>query len=571
VRLWIPLFALGTLAAAAAAPRTFIVELGVPGLAVDVNGTAATADAGGTLHLTVDAAAGEVLRFRSRAAAWTLDARRTVPAEDPAIPILWDLTSEVRPAPPPTPPTAPAPPEPAAAAPPPPAADDPCRDRLSIRCRRARWAAFDDAVARRDCAAALAAAGALAADYPELLATADGAAALAAAYLDCGLGAGGERRGALLRRAIEIAAGYGEGELWCRGPQSRLLARAYEVLGEEEEAAASAAAARARCPADGDQAALEWEVYFRFRLGELERCAALAASAPRRLGLFLRAWLELARGECAAAVELEPSGDLPCTGLPQEFCSRQYGRWLLACGHGGDDYAAAARYLRAALPADPADWDDLAAGGDGDRLDGALAELAEAELLSRDYAAAARHFERLLRPGETVDAETAVEEPAEMDAERATLWRLYGDALMLADDGDAGRRAALAAYETSRGGLPPLSLAVAVVTNNVCVHRARLGVDTGADLDALEAALEHLPEDVLDIRRLRLWLTHNLLALRIRRLESDAELGAQEKLVRLQELRAPFAAYQRELEALSGEAHLEAIVHEGRRFALALP
>lgn len=553
-----------------AAFRTFLVETGEPGLPVDVNGHEYVTDDRGTLRLTMRASAGETLRFRSRDPAWALDEVRTVPVEDPSVPVLWDLTSELRRAPPERPPLeerfvteSPAAEEEATAtAPEPPAvAPDPCRGGGSLRCRQAKWARFERAMARRDCDAALADVDELVVEYPELATAGDSVAAFAKAYLDCGLVRFDE---SLIRRSITVASSYRGGELWC-GPESRLLARAFEALGDTAAAADSAAAAQESCEASAT-GALEWEFYFRFRRGERERCAALAEQSPRRLGLFLRAWLELARGQCAAEeVELEPSGDLPCRGLPQEFCSRQYGRLLIACGEEPEDYQAAARYLRAALPLDPAVWTDLLTGEERQLV----AELAEAETLAGDHAAAVDLYRRLVDNAPETD-----------DGQQATLWRLYGDALFSAAESDEGRRDAVSAYERARRDLAPDSVDFAIVTNNLCVLRDKLaksmdGEELARDLADLETALDDaVPADE---RRLRLWLKHNLLSVRIHLLERETDLDAQEKLKRLEELRLPFAEYRREVEALAAGApgppsgSLEKYEYQGRRFVIAVP
>lgn len=532
--------------------RTFLVELGEPGLTVEVNGKEAVTDDQGTLRVTVRVGAGGLLRFRSRDSEWSLNVVRTAPVDDPAIPVLWDLTSELSRIEPPE--AAPA---------------DPCRGARSLRCRQARWSRFQSALERRDCRNAIDALADLEKEYPELLTGADSATAFATAYLDCGLAGGDDL---LIRRAVDLLASQGD-EMWCGVAESRLLARGYEALDELATAAEGAAAARPLCAAhergDGTPA-LEWEFYFRHRLGALERAKELADAAPGRLGLFLTAWLEVARGECRTEVEPEPSGDLPCRGLPQDFCSRQYGRILLACGTETEDFEAASTYLSAALPVDPTAWSDLLAG-EGRQL---VLELAEAEVLAGDYDEAIRLYEQLLDDVLNTELDAA---------ERAKLYRLYGDALLSSSAEEDTVRAALSAYELARRELDSDPVALAIVVNNICVLRGRLPepMDThriASDLETLEAALSQVPEEE---NRLRLWLKRNLFSIRIRRLEQAADLEAQERLARLQELSGPFMEYQRELEAMSdddfglpsgaGGAALERIRQGGRRFAVALP
>lgn len=521
-----------------AAPRTFLVELGRPGLEVEVNGTAYEADEHGTLRLELPVAPQMTLRFRSLNAAWTLDAVRTVPDESADVAVYWNLASELRPTK-----VTPAP------SPPPP---DPCRSSRSLRCRQARWTRFEEALDRQDCAAVLATIRELETGFPEMLTAGPAVAAFAQARLQCGLSAGDE---AQIRRAVEQASSYRDGELWCEPAGSRLLARGFEALEELDTAADSAAAARRICGAEST-VPLEWEFYFRLRSGEVERMAALAAEAPGRLRPFLEAWLDSRRGECRSEVELEASGDLPCRGLPQDFCSRQYGRILLACGNERADFATASRYLRSALPADPATWNELP----GSRQ--LTLELAEAELLSGDAASAVRHYERLLQTGGADGAE----DPA--------LWRLYGDALVLS--GEPSRAAA--AYDGARRGLEAGSVDYAVVINNLCVLGAgpSEAQSDAPGLEVLESAVRELPEDE---ERLRVWLLHNLLSLRIRRLERESDLDAQEKLARLEELRGPFTDYQRRLAALAADgpvsfgagSGVSLEMFDGRRFALVLP
>jgi tetratricopeptide (TPR) repeat protein len=543
--------------------RTFLVELGEPGLAVEVNGQETVTDDHGTLRFTVRVGAGGFLRFRSADPAWTLNVVRTAPVDDPAIPVLWDLTSELH-----------------RVEPPPEATGvDPCDGRRSLHCRQAMWSRFERALERRDCRRAIDALADLEREYPELLTGADSVTAFATAYLDCGLAADDDL---MVRRAVDLLASQGEGEMWCGVAESRLLARGYEALDELATAAEGAAAARPLCAASrhgDDRPALEWEFYFRYRLGAWERAAALAEAATGRLGLFLTAWLDLARGECGTEVEAEPSGDLPCRGLPQDFCSRQYGRILLACGTDTADFEAASTYLAAALPVDPAAWDEILAG-DGRQL---VLELAEAEVLAGDHAEAIRLYERLL--------EDVTEAQAD-GAERAKLYRLYGDALLSSSVEDDTVVAALSAYELARRELDGDPVAFAIVMNNICVLRGRLPEPTdpdriASDLTTLEAALRDVPEEE---DRLRLGLTRNLFSLRIRRLEKETGLDTPERLARLQELRGPFMEYQRELEALNEDelglpaaplggpggtagdgAALERIRQGGRRFAVALP
>ena len=150
---------------------------------------------------------------------------------------------------------------------PPPAVEDACKNRRSLLCRRQAWTRFEAAYRRRDCAAMLSAYARLVADDPDLLGTADTVAAFAEAHLECAGKAGAGAREKRLRRAVELLAGFAGGELWCRGRESRLLARAYEELGDPAAAAASAGAARTRCAA-AETAGLEWEFYFRVQLAE---------------------------------------------------------------------------------------------------------------------------------------------------------------------------------------------------------------------------------------------------------------------------------------------------------------
>lgn len=558
----------------AAIPRIILIDLGVPGVALDVDGQpAGTTDENGLLRLELDAEDGDVLHLRSADPAWELDVARMVPpADSGASAVYWDLTTERRPrspedvveeAPGDVSPVdgdeAVEGAEPLVSVAPPP---DPCGDPGSLRCRQARWNRFEDALGRGDCAAALRTAQSLAADEPALLDTRDTVLRFAEAYLDCGLSATSEdRREAWLRRAAELVLGFGDGELWCEAAPSRLAAFAFDALDAPEAALDALASARDRCAPD-TLPPLEWAVYFRLRRGEVEEAAALAAATPGRTGRFLAAWVANAGGDCRGPeVELEASGDLPCTGLPQELCARQYGRILLACGNEPGDFAAAARYLRASLPVDP-DARRALADGPGRET---LALLAEAEMAKREFAAAADVFEVLLR------------RPPEDPASAADLWRRYGDALMLGAEGEPGWRAALAAYDRARRGLAPGSLDLALVMNNVSVLHGRLDEASGSDelardLEALEATLGALPDEE---RWLRLWLRHNLFLLEIRRLEGDPTLAATEKLERLEALREPVREYQQELRSLDitpgTGASERTIMVRGRRFALALP
>ncbi len=516
-----------------AAERTFLIYVGEPGLAVEVRVTseddearfAAVSDAGGNLRLTLPVAPGESLHIRARDTVYALDVVRIVPAEEAAVPILWDLSAALERAPPP---------EPAAdekdaaledVAPP---VEDPCRDHRSLLCRRQAWTRFEEAYLRRDCEAALQAYGRLVADYPELTGSGDAVAAFGEAHLECAGDTVSERRQERLRRAVELLEGFADGELWCRPRESRLLALAYEGLGNPATAAASAGRARTRC-ASGETAALEWEFYFRVQLAETETAAALAAAAPRRLGLFLSAWLELVRGECGTSVELEADGELPCRGLPRDFCSRRYGRILLGCGETPADQATAARYLLASLPVDPQERERLPDGGRH-----VLVLAAEAELMGGRYDAAARLYDEVLSdPGY---------------ASQTALRFRRAEALAFAGGAEADR-AAFDAYEELRTARDEDAVA-AVVLNNLCVLRARLGATLAdpsfrEDLAALERALPGLAEEPY----LELLLRHSLLTLRIHLLERDTSMGAAEKLDRLKDLRGPFKAHQAELAA----------------------
>ncbi|MCP4658016.1 MAG: hypothetical protein GY856_21615 [bacterium] len=563
--------------AAAKELRTFVVYVGQPEVSIEINGKSIReTDADGNLRFSVEVAAGDEMHFRALSAGLQLDAVRTVPVEDPEIPILWDLSSQVRAADRPdvTLRDDDAGEDPAAAA----AADgigdvdrlpDECRGRKSLKCMQAAWTRFTDRVARGQCRSALEAAEELIVGYPELRNGRDTVASLAAAYLDCGLAETGQRRRSRIRRSIDLLEGYREGELWCDPEESRVLARGYETLGEIEAAAQSAARAQARC-GDEQSAALEWHFYFRVKLGQLERSAELADRAPRRLGLFLRAWMDSLPGgdatqDCRAQVELNPSGDLPCAGLPREFCSRQYGRILLHCGTTRDDFVTAARYLRASLPLDPRGWEDLA--GESRSF---VVMLAEAEYLSENFSEAARSYEELLsRP-----SAAGPEPPGEVEV-HATLLRRYADSLVLAHPESSELERALETYQSVRKLLASDAVALATVVNNICVLRSRLGrpgevesEQARADLESLAAALEAVPEEA---RRLRLLLRISLLTLQVEMLELDTDLSSREKLKRLQKLRAPFEEYREEIENFVGTSSTEIIKHKGRLFALALP
>lgn len=542
----IAVFAAAFLALLAAAPagartegaeeRTFLIYVGEPGLALEAavtpkEGTdgevraAGVSDAGGNLRLRLAAAPGDSLHLRARDTALALDVVRVVPAEEASVPILWDLSAALEKAPPPEPPAA----ETEATEPVEPPPPDPCRDRRSILCRRQAWARFEDAYQRHDCEAAIAACGRLVAEYPELLGSSDVVAAFGEAHLDCASDARGGPRQERLRRAVELLEGYADGELWCRPRESRLLALAYDGLGDPAAAAASAGRARPRC-APEQTAALEWEFYFRVQLADTEAAATLAEMAPRRLGLFLTAWLEFVRGECVTRVELEEDGELPCRGLPREFCSRRYGRILLGCGETPADQATAARYLLASLPVDPQEREHLPDGGRH-----VLLLAADAERLGGRYAAAARLYDEVL-------SDPAYRSRRDLRFRRA-------EALAFANDPESDR-AALEAYEDLRGDVVGQSALEAVVLNNLCVLRARLGAGLGdvklrEDLAALDAALGTLAEKTYP----ELLLRHSLLTLRIHLLERDTSMSDAEKLKRLKKMRRPFEALQAELAA----------------------
>ncbi len=556
--------------AAAEEVRTFVVYVGQPNVSIEINGKGIQeTDADGNLRFSVDAAAGDEMRFRALSAGLQLDAVRTVPVEDPTIPILWDLSEEVR--------TADRPDvtlrddaagedaaaEAAAESKEAPRPADECRGRKSLQCMQAGWTRFTERVARGHCRSALEAAHELIARYPELLSGRETVAGLAAAYLDCGLSETGKRRESRIRRALELLERYRDGELWCSTEESRALARGYEALGEIEAAAGSAARGRARC-GEEQSAALEWQFYFQIKLGRIARSAELIDQAPRRLGLFLRAWIDSLPGDdaprdCRARIELDPSGDLPCAGLPQEFCSRQYGRILLRCPTTRDDFVTAARYLRASLPVDPRAWEDP----DGESR-GVVVMLAEAEYFSEDFSEAARLYAHLLSRAAAADPEV-----------HATLLRRYADSLVLADPSGSGLDRALQTYQSVRKLLAADAVALATVINNICVLRSRLArpgnvesAAAGADLESLAAALETVPEEA---QRLRLLLRISLLTLQVERVELDTSLSNREKLKRLRKLRAPFEEYQEEIKNFIGTSSTEIIMHKGRLFALALP
>lgn len=520
-----------------AVERTFLIYVGEPGLALEAAVTAedggdgevrstAVSDAGGNLRLTLAAAPGDSLHLRARDTAFALDVVRVVPAEEASVPILWDLSAALERAAPPEPPPVEAEPAEPAEAPP---APDPCRNRRSILCRHQAWTRFEKAYRDRDCEAAMGAYRRLVAEYPELLGSGDVVTEFGEAHLEC---ARGEPRQERLRQAVELLEGFADGELWCRPRESRLLAMAYQGLGEPAAAAQSAGRARPHCTPE-ETAALEWEFYFRVQLAETEAAAALAAMAPRRLGLFLTAWLELIRGECGTRVELEEDGELPCRGLPREFCSRRYGRILLGCGETPADQATAARYLLASLPVDPQERESLPDGGRH-----VLMLAADAERLGGRYAAAARLYDEVL-------ADPSYRSRTELRFRRAESLAFAGD--------PESDRAALEAYEELRGsgdareGEDALT---AILLNNLCVLRARLGATLAdaklrEDLAALEAALHTLGEKT----DLELLLRHSLLTLRIHLLEHDTSMSAAEKLKRLKKLRKPFETLQAELAA----------------------
>jgi hypothetical protein len=319
-------------------------------------------------------------------------------------------------------------------------------------------------------------------------------------------------------------------------------------LGDGETAAAAAAQGRSDCP-EGGNVALEWEFYFRMQLGQTDAAATLAALAPRRLALFFTAWLELAGGVCGQDVELEADGELPCRGLPREFCSRQYGRILLSCGKSPADYATAARYLGASLPLDPEAGANL--GEEGRRL---LALTAEAELLSGRYAEALRLYDEILRHPES--------------AQETGLRHHRAEALRLLRT-PASERAALAAYEDLRGE-GQNDVIAAVFLNNLAVLRVRLGArlsdeNLARDLKDLEALLDTL--DTVD--EPNLLLRHSLLTLNLYLLEHETALSSAEKLARLQQLQAPFVVYREELK--KGRVQANRVIEvEGVRYTIAL-
>jgi len=331
--------------------RTFLIFLGEPGVTIEVEGQRRTADSSGNVRLHVQVEEGARVRITAADPDFALDVERTVPVEDPEVPVIWDLSAElvkvekplatpVRPKP-----AAVAAAEGAEPAAPPPA--DPCRDGRSLDCMQAAWQRFEAALVAGSCPEAMAELDRLAERYPEILESEDTVVTAAEADLECGARAADVGR---IRRATELLAGYGGGVLWCDPRASRTLARAYEALGELDTPTDATAAAS--CPA-----AVEWHCYFALRLGQADRCREAAARAPQALGSFLAAWADRDEGRCAlpAGIRDEP----PCVALPAALCARQAGEMLLACGRERDDFAAAARHLLTALPS-PELWPRLA-------------------------------------------------------------------------------------------------------------------------------------------------------------------------------------------------------------------
>lgn len=521
--------------------RIFLISLGQPNLSLLVNGEpAGETDATGMVQLRAAFMAGEPLRFTLATPGWKLDTQRTVPAEDPAIPVLLDLAADLRK---PTPPPKPSPPPPT----------DPCRERRSFLCQQKLWSQLEGQVQARDCPEATATLERLVDEYPDVLSAAGSAATLANILLDCGFQTS---ESATVERAIELANAFDDGALWCDGPGSRVLARAYEALGELSAAAETARRAADRCD-EARAPALEWEFYFHLKAKNRALAAGVIPRAPRRLALFLNAWLALGRQECPeepVEIDLE-SGDLPCQGFPQSFCARQYGQILAACGQSREDMATAARYLRASLPLDPATWSAL--DREGRRV---LQLLAVTEAEAGRYAEAASVYDLL----------ASIEEPT-LETRLS-----HAEALLLTAD-ETSQRAALKRYEKIRPDLASQSAqARAVVLNNICVLRARLHEvvprdQQSADLDALDLLLNELPQE---FGRLRLTLRHSLLSLRIRFLEDEKGMNNEEKLAQLRELQASFATYKKDVQEQTTAGVLPTgdgfIEESGDRFAVAL-